>query len=154
MTIETPTLYITSDRIRFLFSEGCVRAKRPIRCIHATQKSSQEPITFITNVPDLTPTEVTELYRRRWDIEVFFKFLKQELNFSHFINRSENGIRIMLYATLIAATLLLVYKKKSGYKIMKQRFVQELEKSLVKTFVKMCGGNPKKVDKLLYYNSS
>jgi hypothetical protein len=62
----------------------------------------------------------------------------------------------MLHATLIAATLLLVYKKKNkltGYKIMKQRFVQELEKSLVKNFVELCGGNPKLVDKLHWFNS-
>ena len=101
--------------------------------------------------------DITELYKQRWDIEVFFKFLKQKLNFRHLMNRSENGIKIMLYATLIAATLLLVYKKKnklSVIKIMKQRFVQELEKSLVRNFVELCGGNPKLVNKLLYFNSS
>ena len=51
----------------------------------------------------------------------------------------------MLYSTLIAAVLLLVYKKKnglSGYKIMKQKFVQDLEKSITRTIVIMTGGDP------------
>jgi IS4 transposase len=81
----------------------------------------------------------------RWDIEVFFKFLKQELNFNHLINRTENGIRVMLYATLIASILVLVYKKKnklSGYKIMKLRFVLDLERIIMKDIVIMCDGSP------------
>lgn len=155
--IETQTLNIYSDQWIYLFSEGCRKATHPVRCIKTTRKADGEEVVFVCNVDDLDAKEVTELYKQRWDIEVFFKFLKQELNFSHLINRSENGIKVMLYATLIAATLLLVYKKKNkltGYKIMKQLFVQELEQSLVRSFVEMCGGNPKLVNKLLYLNSS
>jgi IS4 transposase len=97
--------------------------------------------------------DISSFYRRRWDIEVFFKFLKQELNFSHLINRSENGIKVVLYATMIASILLLVYKKENnlkGYKIMKLRFVQDIEKSIVKDIVFMCGGNPDLVEKLIF----
>lgn len=155
--VETETLTIYSDQWIYLFSEGCRKATHPVRCIKAIRKADGEGVDFVCNVDDLAAKEVAELYKQRWDIEVFFKFLKQELNFSHLVNRSENGIKVMLYATLIAAILLLVYKKKnklSGYKIMKQLFVQELEQSLVRNFVEMCGGNPKLVNKLLYFNSS
>ena len=155
--IETSTLLIIRDTVVYMFSEGSKIAKHPIRFIKCVQKSTNEQICFVSNIYDLSAESITTLYRQRWDIEVFFKFLKQELNFSHLINRSENGIRVMLYATLIATTLLLVYKKKNnlnGYKIMKLKFVQELEKELVKNFVKMCGGDPKKVDNFLNFNSS
>jgi len=155
--IETETLNIYSDQWIYLFSEGCRKATHPVRCVKATRKEDGEEIAFVCNVDDLEAKEVTELYKQRWEIEVFFKFLKQELNFSHLVSRNENGIKVMLYATLIAATLLLVYKKKNkltGYKIMKQLFVQELEQSLIRSFVEMCGGNPKLVNKLLYLNSS
>lgn len=83
---------------------------------------------------------------------MFFKFLKQELNFSHLINRSENGIKVMLYCTMIAAILLLAYKELNGlkgYKIMKQRFINDLEISLMKDLVVLCGGDPNKVDAYL-----
>jgi transposase len=155
--IETKTLLIYSDRWVYLFSEGTRKARYPIRCISATQQASKEEIKFVSNVHDLSATEIAHLYKQRWDIEVFFKFLKQELNFTHLINRSENGIRVMLYVTLIAATLLLVYKKQNnltGYKIMKQQFLHELEKSIVKNIVIMCGGNPKLADKYLHFDSS
>jgi len=83
---------------------------------------------------------------------VFFKFIKQELNFSHLINRSENGIKVMLYCTMIAAILLLAYKEINGlkgYKIMKQQFVNDLEKSLMKDIVVICGGDAYKFEMLL-----
>lgn len=53
---------------------------------------------------------------------------------------------------MIAALLLLAYKELNGlkgYKIVKQKFVHDLEKSLMKGIVFMCGGDPDKVDNLL-----
>jgi hypothetical protein len=142
--VETPTLTINSDEWVYLFSEDS-RAKYPVRCIRATQKESKEEILFVTSIPDLSAIEITGLYKMRWGIEVFFKFLKQELNFSHLINRSENGIKVMLYATLIVSILLLVYKKNNkldGFKIMKLKFVLDLERNIMKDIVVMCDGSP------------
>jgi len=142
--VKTPTLNIHTDEWVYLFSEYG-RSKYPVRCIRATQNESGEEILFVTSLSDLSAVEITRLYKMRWDIEVFFKFLKQELNFNHLINRTENGIRVMLYATLIASILVLVYKKKnklSGYKIMKLRFVLDLERIIMKDIVIMCDGSP------------
>jgi hypothetical protein len=106
--VQTPSLIFDSDHWVYLFSEGCIRAKHPVRCIVATKKSTAEKIWFVSNMPDLSAVDIAALYKQRWDIEVFFKFIKQELNFSHLISRSNNGIQVLLYATLIAAILLLV----------------------------------------------
>ena len=148
--IDTPTLTIVSDSWQYLFSSK--RSKHPVRIIRAIIKSTGMPIAFVTSIADLDTETITCIYKRRWDIEVFFKFLKQHLNFSHLINRSENGIKVIFYVTMIAAILVLVYKKENGltgYKIMKQRFVQNLETELVKEFVILCGGNPDLVDKIM-----
>lgn len=147
--VQTSTLNIHSDSWVYLFKSHGVKAEHSIRCIGATRKETGEEIVFVTNITELDATEITMLYKHRWEIEVFFKFLKQELNFSHLINRSENGIKVMLYCTMIAAILLLTYKELNGfkgYKIMKQKFINDLEKSLMKDFVFMCGGDPNKVD--------
>jgi transposase len=153
-TIQTSTLEIHSERSIYLFKTRGVQSKYPVRCIEALRKDTGEPLIFITNIKaeDLNAEEITMLYKQRWDIEVFFKFIKQELNFSHLVNRSENGIKVMLYCTLIAAILLIAYKELNGlkgYKIMKQKFVHDLEKTLMKDFILLCGGDPQWVDKLL-----
>lgn len=151
--IKTNTLIIFSDSWIHLFDQNTKKTEFPLRCIKAKKKSDDEELWFITNIEDLNVTEITDLYKRRWEIEIFFRFLKQELNLSHLINRSENGVRVILYATLIAAILLLVYKKSnnlSGYKIMRQQFLQELEKCVVRDFVIMTGGDPLIFDRLVH----
>ena len=74
--------------------------------------------------------EVLELYRKRWDIETFFKFLKQQLGYEHLTSRSENGIRVMIWMTLIAAVLLIWYKRTTGrtdyWNVIKFWFAEEV----------------------------
>lgn len=57
--------------------------------------------------------EIAAVFAQRWDIEVFFKLLKQHLSMSHLISRCENGIRVMLAMTQIAALLLLWYRQQT-----------------------------------------
>jgi len=92
------------------------------------KEQPQKIFWFITNDFDLTAKEVVDYYRRRWDIEVFFRFIKQELNVSHLVSLSKNGMEVMIYMTLIVAMLVLIYKKANnlGYKTAKRRFVMEL----------------------------
>lgn len=81
-----------------------------------------KPLVLLTNLPlsaegthagPFLLAEIPHLYKRRWDIETFFKFLKQRLGYEHLTSRCENGIRVMLYVTLIAALVLIWYKRKS-----------------------------------------
>lgn len=104
---------------------------------------------FFSNNLELNPKEIADIYKQRWDIEVFFRFIKQELNASHFLSVSENGIKVMLYMTLIASMLLLLYKKinELGYKTAKRRFTIELWETIVKIIVKECGGDPALMNK-------
>lgn len=78
---------------------------------------------FLTNEFELSPKEVAGYYRKRWDVEVFFRFLKQELNLSHLVSLNKNGVEVMVYMTMIAAMFLLIYKKTNnlGYKTAKRR---------------------------------
>ena len=89
----------------------------------------ENDIYFITNDFDLSTQEIAEAYRRRWDIEVFFRFLKQELNFSHFLSVSENGLRIILYMTLITAVMIMIYKRRNGMGYSEAKFSFRIEMS-------------------------
>ncbi len=92
----------------------------------------------------MTALEVAKCYRKRWDIEVFFRFLKQEMNMGHLVSLNKNGIEVMLYMTMIASMLVLIYKKMNnlGYKTAKRRFLIELNEIIIYMIVKLCGGNP------------
>ncbi len=110
----------------------------------ATENKDGETLLFLTNLKEEKAENITALYRKRWDIEVFFRFVKQELNFSHFMSTNENGIKIILYMTLILSMLLLIYKRLNniGYKTAKRRFGIELDELIIAMIVRFCGGDP------------
>lgn len=92
---NTKTLKIISDNWAYLFGEGGKKSIYPVRIIEAVTKSDGASITFSTNIEDLNAAEITEIYMSRWEIEIFFKFIKQHLNFSHLLNRTANGIKVV-----------------------------------------------------------
>jgi len=147
---KTKTLLLQKDVLVKLVGEREILTKNEFRLIVATSLETRETFLFLTNIFNLNAKEITDAYKRRWEIEVFFKFLKQELNFKHFVSRNENGIKVMMYATFILALLLLAYKEKnsiSSYKIAKIRFTHELEMEITKEIVLACGGSIFKFNK-------
>lgn len=117
----------------------------PFRLIVGQSKTEpKQQYWFITNDFKMTACEVADAYRRRWDIEVFFRFIKQELNLSHLVSLNKNGMQVILYMTLIVAMLVLIYKKANniGYKTAKRRFAMEIRNLAIAMIVVQCGGNP------------
>ena len=117
----------------------------PFRLIVGQSKTEpKQQYWFITNDFKMTAREVAEAYRRRWDIEVFFRFIKQELNLSHLVSLNKNGMQVILYMALIVAMLVLIYKKANniGYKTAKRRFAMEIRNLAIAMIVVQCGGNP------------
>lgn len=83
-----------------------------VRVIKFWNDKHEEILILATNRFDLTTREIRELYRRRWDIEVFFKFLKQNLKLKKFFGTGRNAIKIQIYCALIAYLLAYLLKPK------------------------------------------
>lgn len=150
--VVTSPLKILDDCQVQLFNKKHHLTKSFLRLIIAIDEKTNKKLLFITNIKKMQAHEIAAIYKKRWQIEVFFKFLKQELNLSHLTSRSVNGIKVMFYMTLILAILLSVYKKMNhlkGYKIPRIKFSNELERNLIKQIVIISGGNPEKVPKLI-----
>lgn len=123
----------------------------PFRIVRIKNKKTGNICLLITNDFEATAREIQERYKKRWDIEVFFRFIKQELNGKHLLSMNENGIQVVLYMTLIVAMLLLIYKRLNdvGYKTAKRRFKMELRDLIVTLIVAYCGGDVEVCRKLL-----
>lgn len=63
-------------------------------------------IRLVTNDLDAPAEEIADLYKQRWQIELFFKWIKQNLKLSRFLGVNENAVRIQIYVALIAYLLL------------------------------------------------
>ena len=64
------------------------------------------PLGLVTNRFDLSAEEIGQMYRARWQIELFFKHLKQQTTIKKFFSRDENGLKNQLYIALIAELLI------------------------------------------------
>jgi len=83
--------------------------KHPLRLVE-TKDTQGNPLTLITNRLELTAQEVSEMYRSRWAIETFFKWLKQHVRITSFFGKSEEAVMNQVLIALIAFCLLVLAK--------------------------------------------
>ena len=142
---DKSTVTISSDEVVYLFSQKKRKSVFRYRLIKGTINASGEEICLISNLLEEDAYLIAHLYKQRWEIEIFFKFIKQELNASHLISRDENGIKVILYMTMIVASLIIVYRKLNkikSYKMARLQFEMELNDEMIKVIVRLCGGDP------------
>lgn len=75
----------------------------------------EREMVFLTNNMEWSPQTVVELYRCRWDIEVFFKEIKQTLQLSDFLGQSENAVRWQIWIAMLVHLLMRYLSKLSGW---------------------------------------
>jgi IS4 transposase len=100
---------ILSDRIGFLPSRQAKSRRNPmqdaVREVRVTTDNGKV-LRILSNDLDASAEEIAGLYRRRWAIELFFRWIKQVLKITRFVGTSENAIRIQIAVALIAFLLL------------------------------------------------
>ena len=100
-----------------------------LRLVHYLDPETGKEYVFLTNREDLPALAVADLYRQRWQIETFFRWIKQNLKIKAFYGTSENAVLIQIWTALIAYLLLLWIKLRSrlGWSILEiTRLVQNL----------------------------
>jgi hypothetical protein len=85
--------------------------KVPARMIGYTDPVTGKKFQFITNNLHLAPLTIANYYRQRWQIETFFKRIKQNYPLQYFLGDNENAIKIQIWCALIADLLLKVIKE-------------------------------------------
>lgn len=111
---------VLCDCIGFLPGRQAASRKNPfadpVRVLEV-RISTGKIIRLLTNDLDAPAQEIADLYKARWQIELFFKWIKQNLRITRFLGTSENAIRIHIFVALIAYLVL-----RAAYEI--QRVIQ------------------------------
>ena len=104
---------VLSDAIGYMAGQ-LTMSKYPekIRRILYLDPESGRTFIFFTNALDISPLKVAELYHNRWQIELFFKWLKQHLKVKKFWGVSENAVRIQIYTAVTAYCMMAIVQKK------------------------------------------
>jgi len=82
------------------------KMQHSLRIVEVIDSSTGEPFYIATNRFDLSAEEIAEIYRLRWQIELFFKWIKQHLKIKHFYGTSFNAVLNQIYTALIMFCLL------------------------------------------------
>lgn len=94
-----------------------------LRLVRFYDEEQDRVFIFLTNAMDLTAQQIADLYKNRWQIELFFKWLKQHLKIKKFWGTTENAVRIQISAAITAYCLVAVVQhdmrlKRSTYEIL------------------------------------
>lgn len=93
-------------------AQGC---QHGLRRIHIWDAENEREIILLTNLQNLSGATIGRIYRYRWQIELFFKALKQNLKIKTFVGTSENAVKTQVWTALIAILLLKFMQLKSSW---------------------------------------
>lgn len=108
-----PTDCIIFDDIVELAGSGKKKYQKPLRRITYWCEQSERELVFLTNDFDRKGVEIAALYKRRWDIELFFKWIKQNLELKRFLANNANGVHLQIITSLIAYIALKLLHRKA-----------------------------------------
>ena len=104
------------DEVIFLAGDKGKEDAMRLRRIEVWLEDKKETIVFVTNQLKLAASTIAVIYRDRWQIELFFKAIKQSLRIKSFIGTSENAVRIQIWTALIAMVVLRYLQLRSTWK--------------------------------------
>jgi hypothetical protein len=102
-----------------------------LRRVKYYDEETDNEFDFITNNFKVTSLQVALLYKHRWSVELFFKWLKQHLRIKTFWGYSENAVRIQVYSAIIAYLTIAIMKEKMKLKQTNYEILQILNFSLL-----------------------
>jgi len=105
----------------------------PLRRIAYRDTATGRHYVFLTNHFQLAAKTIADIYKERWQIEIFFRFIKQNLKIKAFIGNSENAVLTQIYAALIVYLLLCYLKFMCNLSITLQNCIRILQLNLFRT---------------------
>ena len=128
------------------------RQKYPerLRLVKYRDENQDREFVFLTNAFHLTSLEIAELYKNRWQVELFFKWLKQHLKIKKFWGTTENAVRIQISTAIISYCLVAIVQhdmqlERSTYEVLQilsisltERLISTMSKNSILPFFRDC----------------
>jgi hypothetical protein len=113
------------------------RYPQKLRRVKYYDKETNKVFVFLTNNMDLSADQIAMLYKNRWQVELFFKWIKQHLKIKAFWGTTENAVRIQIYSAIITYCLVTIVSHdlkidRSTYEILQVLGISLLDKTPVK----------------------
>jgi transposase len=116
--------------IKLTGEDSSEKYPEPLRRIKYIEPETGKRYVFLTNNFELEPQVIADLYKSRWQIELFFKWIKQHLRIKAFYGTSENAVKTQIWIAISVYVLIALVKKKLDLEISLYTFLQILSVSV------------------------
>ncbi len=106
---------LKDQMVEFRGPRAIEKCPHPLRRIEVYDPETEEVLVFLTNNLKLGATTIAAIYKERWQIEIFFKALKQNLKIKTFVGTSANAVKIQIWTALIAILILRFLQLRSQF---------------------------------------
>ena len=129
-----PNNVLTDAEIELTEYASNKKYPEPLRLVRYHDTEQNRDFAFLTNATHLTALEVANLYKNRWQIELFHKWLKQHLKIKKFWGTTENAVRIQICAAIIAYCLVAIIQQdlhleRSTYEVLQILSISLMDKT-------------------------
>lgn len=123
--IETVESFLTNHKHEHILSDEDIRLTgfytsqnypKKLRVVKVYDQENDQNLILLTNQMSWTADTISQLYKARWSVEVFFKQLKQLFRVKTFVGTSANAVRIQMWCSMIAMLLIAYLKQKADFK--------------------------------------
>ena len=119
---------VWSDQTILLTGERSKKGyPKPLRRVRFYDATSCLELVFLTNRLDLSALSIAAIYKQRWQIELFFKWLKQNLNIQHFFGNSLNAVRSQIWIAVCTYLMALIAHKRLDTQLSLRNFLHLVE---------------------------
>jgi hypothetical protein len=118
---------VRSDQIIGLrMASSLKRYPDKLRRIHYVDPEADKSLVFLTNNFELPPLVIAGLYKSRWQVELFFKWIKQNLRIKHFFGNSDNAVKTQIWIAVAVYVLVAITKKELKLEVSLSHILQIL----------------------------
>jgi len=121
---------VSSDQTIGLIGTKGQQCPSPLRRIGYRDPETKKHYVFLTNNFKLSAKTIADIYKERWQIEIFFRWIKQNLKIKAFIGNSRNAVMTQIYVALIAYLLLCMFKFLSTVPVSLQNLIRIIQLNL------------------------
>lgn len=122
---------LTSDQtIAFTGAQTAQKCPSPLRRIGYRDPETGKHYVFLTNHFDLAAKTIADIYKSRWQVELFFKWIKQNLKIKSFVGTSKNAVLTQIWIAMCAYLLIAYLKFRSGLHLSFQQILRLLQMNL------------------------
>ena len=129
--VDTSTGLQCDQRIRLTLPKTKADYPDVLRRVHLIDKENDQDIVILTNIITSTAEQITDYYKQRWQIELFFKWIKHNLHIKAFYGQSINAVKTQIWTAVCTYVILIIVQKTYDFNVNLRTMMQVLSVSLL-----------------------